>query len=188
MGRLIIAGVVAGLAVFVWGVISHVVLPLGEAGIRSMPNEAPVIESLRANVPEKGLYFFPGFPGDGSMTEEQQNQWAARLRAGPHGILIYDPAGAGMISLRQLAIEVISSILAALLLGYLLSFTSLSLTGRVAFGAGAGLMAWLAVSIPHWNWYQFPIAFTLAEGLDQVVAWGLAALVLSLIARRRATA
>lgn len=188
MGRLIIAGVVAGIAVFIWGAISHVVLPLGDAGIRSMPNEAPVIESLRANLPEKGFYYFPGYPDDGSLTDEQQNQWAARLRAGPHGILIYDPAGAEMISLRQLAIELISNILAAILLGYLLSFTSLSLTGRVAFGAGVGLMISLAVSIPHWNWYQFPIEFTLAEGLIQLVAWALAALVLSLIARRRATA
>lgn len=183
--RLILAGALAGIAVFIWGALAHVLLPLGEAGIRSMPNEAPVLDAMRTNLTEKGLYFFPGMSMDGRATAEQEKDWMARMQDGPNGILVYDPAGHEALSARQLGTELVNDILGGILLGYLLGFTTLGLWGRVAFGAAVGLMGWLAVSVPYWNWYGFPTAFTLGEGVDQVVAWALAALVLSLVMRRR---
>ena len=37
--RLLLAGIVGGIVVFIWGAITHVVLPLGEMGIQNLPNE-----------------------------------------------------------------------------------------------------------------------------------------------------
>ena len=59
MSRLIFASVLAGIAVFLWGFISHAVSPLGEAGLRSLPDEARLLDAMRATIPDKGLYFSP---------------------------------------------------------------------------------------------------------------------------------
>ena len=184
MNRLVFASVLAGIAVFLWGFISHAVTPIGEAGLRSLPDEAHLLDTMRATIPERGLYFFPGVENLGNMTEDEQRAWLDKMKAGPNGLLLFDPAGHEPLSMRQLVIEVINDILAALVLGILLGYTSLTLWGRVGFGAAAGLMGWLAISVPYWNWYQFPSAFILAEGFNQVVAWALAALVLSVVVRR----
>lgn len=184
MNRLIFASVLAGIAVFVWGFISHALSPLGEAGLSSLPNEAPIVEAMRANIPAKGLYFFPGVGDHPDLTEDERRALIDRMKAGPNGLLLYDPEGHELITPGQLMIELIDDFIGALLLGILLGYTSLGLAGRVAFGATVGLMTWLAISVSYWNWYGFPATYILAEGFGQVTAWALAALVLSVVMRR----
>ena len=184
MNRLVFASVLAGIAVFIWGFVSHALSPLGEAGLSSLPNETPIVEVMRTHIPDKGLYFFPGAPAAGTLSEDQQRQWMDRIKAGPNGLLLFDPAGHEPLSVQQLITELVNDFLAALLLGILLGYTRLSLWGCVAFGAAVGLMAWLAISVAYWNWYQFPASYILAEGFGQVVAWALAALVISFVMRR----
>ena len=62
MKRIVIAALVGGLAMFIWGAVSHMATPLGEAGFKTMPaaSEPAVIGALGANVPDDGLYMFPG--------------------------------------------------------------------------------------------------------------------------------
>jgi len=55
--RIILAGIAGGVVLFIWGAFSHMVLPFGEIGIKSMPNEAPVMAAMRSNITEPGLYF-----------------------------------------------------------------------------------------------------------------------------------
>jgi len=43
MTRVFLAGILGGIAMFVWTSIAHTVLPLGEAGIREIPNEKTVL-------------------------------------------------------------------------------------------------------------------------------------------------
>ena len=142
---------------------------------------------MSANIPDRGLYFFPGAPAAGKLSEDQQRQWIDRMKAGPNGLLLFDPAGHEPLSVRQLITELISDFLGALVLGILLGYTGLGLWGRVAFGAAVGLMGWLSVSVAYWNWYQFPTPYALAEGFALVSAWALAALVLSVVMRRAST-
>ena len=60
--RIVLAGVLGGLALFLWGSLSHIVLGLGEVGIREIPpaQEQGVLETLRPGLREPGFYFFPG--------------------------------------------------------------------------------------------------------------------------------
>ncbi len=37
--RVLLAGIAGGIAMFIWACCSHIVLPLGEAGVRMLPNE-----------------------------------------------------------------------------------------------------------------------------------------------------
>ena len=53
MKRIFLAGLLGGIAMFIWTSIAHMALPLGEAGIREIPNEAAVLSAMQSNIAEK---------------------------------------------------------------------------------------------------------------------------------------
>ncbi|HEV2987308.1 MAG TPA: hypothetical protein VG759_02615, partial [Candidatus Angelobacter sp.] len=71
--RVLLAGILDGIAMFLWNFVAHDLLPLGEIGLREIPNEAAVMATMRANMPEPGLYIYPGFglPPDASRAQKE---------------------------------------------------------------------------------------------------------------------
>jgi hypothetical protein len=177
--------VVAGIVVFFWGAISHMALPLGTMGVKSLPNDDAVMAPLRQSVNEPGFYFFPGHDMSRTLTESEQKAYAEKLRLGPSGVIILQPSGAEAMSPRQLLTELATNIVAALLAAILLTQVHSGFVGRVTFVTLLGLFGFVSISVPYWNWYAFPTNFTVAEGIDQVVGWFLAGLVLAAIVRPR---
>ena len=181
MKRILLAALLGGLAAFLWSFISHMALPLGEAGVRTLPNEEATLEGLRGSIPEAGLYLFPLMGNPSEATKEEQARWAEKYRTGPAGILIYRPLGAEFNFPRLLGVELLTNILAALIAALLLARMAGSYLQRVLMVAALGIFAWLSISISYWNWYDFPAAFILAEGLDQFLGWLVAGLVIAKI-------
>jgi len=180
MKRILIAAITGGLIMFAWGAFSHMVLPLGGAGLESLPNEDAILASLRS-IPEAGTYFFPGTDMGKDMTSEQQTAWEAKYRSGPVGLLVYRPAGGDVLSPRRLVNELASNILAAAVAAYLASLIAGPFGCRVLAMGLLGLIAWLSLSISYWNWYSFDITFICAEGVDQVAGWLLSGLAIAKI-------
>ncbi len=59
--RILIAGILGGIVMFIWTSIAHMALPLGEAGINEIPNESAVLGAMQSSIGDKtGLYIFPG--------------------------------------------------------------------------------------------------------------------------------
>ena len=59
--KILLAGVLGGITMFVWTSIAHVALPLGEAGINEIPNESVVLSAMQSSIGETtGLLCFPG--------------------------------------------------------------------------------------------------------------------------------
>jgi hypothetical protein len=161
--------------------LAHMALPLGEAGMRTMPNEDTVRSVLQKNIPEKGLYLFPAYNMREEHSELDDARWAQKYRTGPAGLLVYAPIG-GEINMPVLLLgEFASNILAAAVA----ALVALLLTGgywkRVLALSALGLFAWLSVNVSYWNWYGFPPAFVLAEGLDTLVGAFLSGLVIAKI-------
>ncbi len=123
--RIIIGGLLAGLATFIWGAISHIALGLGNVGIKSISNEAPVLAALQGNIKEAGFYFFPGLDRSPNLTKEQkaavEKAWGEKYLAGPRGILVYHPDGEAPMSPRQLLLQLAAEIVAALVAAFLLA-------------------------------------------------------------------
>jgi hypothetical protein len=62
MKRVLFASLHGGIAMFVWAFVAHEVLPLGEAGVREIPNEAPVLSAMRSSIGDaSGFYIFSGY-------------------------------------------------------------------------------------------------------------------------------
>ena len=191
--RILLGGVVGGIVMFLWGALSHMVLGLGETGIKELPNEEAVIAAMRAATREPGFYFFPGREESPGMTKEQQQaamqKWEAKYREGPTGILIYHPQGEQPLSPKQLLRQVGFNIMSGLLAAFLLSKALGGLPGfggRVLFVTLLGLFGSLIVNFPYWNWYRFPSNYTLAVLADQLISFCLAGLAIAPIVKRSA--
>jgi hypothetical protein len=174
MKRLLVAGVLGGVALFVWGFLSHVILPLGQTGLRTLPDEVLVVGPMQQSLQEPGIYVFPGMNPDLQSDPAVVEAWAEKHRAGPRGLIVYNPEGADPMSPTQLAIELLSNILAAVVAAYLISKTGAPMARVIWLSMLLGLFAWAVVHVSHWNWYGFPGDYTAAALLDEVVGWSLA--------------
>jgi hypothetical protein len=180
--KIVLSGIVGGVVVFLWGALSHMALPLGTMGLKTLPGEDAVLAPMRDSIHEPGFYFFPGIELD-NPTPEAQAAWDAKMKAGPTGILIYHPSGMTPMS-RLFAIELASGILAAILASFIVNSVVAGYGIRVLCVTAMGLFGWLTISVPYWNWYRFPVGITLAEGIDQTVGWLLAGLAIAGIVGR----
>jgi hypothetical protein len=92
MARIFLAGLLGGIAMYIWTYIAYNALPLGNIGLRKLPNEPAILHALQSNIAEKsGVYLFPGLrlgsnPSD-KKTEAADNL-AETVARYPSGMLI----------------------------------------------------------------------------------------------------
>ena len=184
--KILVAGMVAGLVLFLWESVAHMVLPLGEAGVKALPNEAAVLAALKDNIKAPGFYFFPagGIDQPGMTKEQQQKAFenqARMMRAGPSGIMIVHPEGLAGISAANLVTQFASDVIVMLLAAFLLARATMlaGFGARVGFVAMLGLIPTLRVDLPQWNWYGFPAAYTTAQLVMHLVGFAAGGLVLA---------
>jgi hypothetical protein len=188
MKRILLAAVTGGVAIFIWGFLAHSVLPLGQAGIKMLPNEDAVIEGLRATITEPGLYYYPGIDPAQRANAQATEEWTRKHVAGPTGLILFQPAGSQPASPQQLLLELLGDIFAAFIAAYLLSKTSAPFARMVWLAMLLGIFAWAVVSVRYWNWYGFPPDFTAAAALDHAVGWTLGGIGMAFVLKPRAGA
>ena len=49
MARIVIGGIVAGIILFFWGFVSHMLLPIGEMGLQIIPHEEELAQRMKSN-------------------------------------------------------------------------------------------------------------------------------------------
>lgn len=169
MGKKLLAGILGGLAFFLWSFIAHMFLGLGEVGLQEIPNEQAVVSVMKANMPASGLYIFPGWglPPDATHSQKmkamQSDAVQARIKAGPTGVLVYHATGQEPLSPRQMITELVTNIVQIFLAVLLLGQTRIvNFVGRWRFITIAGLLAAISTNISYWNWYGYPGNYTLA--------------------------
>jgi hypothetical protein len=186
MKKVLAPGVLGGLLVFVWSAFAHMVLPIGEMGLKTLPggNEEAVLNAMKSNIQQSGLYFMPGYDMSRKPTEAEMTAFQAKYEAGPTAFLVYHPTGEKAMSPGQLIRQALFNILCGLIAAFIMSMTVASLATRGVMVALMGLFAWVEVNLPYWNWYRFPADFTLGAGLDQVVGWLLGGFLIAWLIQR----
>lgn len=174
--RLIVATVLGGLTMFMWGGLSHSVIFIG-TGFKQLPNEDKVLEALKTNIPEQGLYFFPGKDFRNS-TKEQDLAFETKFKTGPAGMLIYRPIGGSPFSVDKLTTQFFSNLLSVFIAVLIASLIYAKYWIRVVVITLLGLLSCSAVSSIYWNWYEFPTSFFVAQILDMVIGFFLTGLVI----------
>lgn len=180
IARILLAGIIGGIIVFVWGFVSHAVLPLGKMGVKALSNEDAVVSALKAGAKEPGVYMFPG----GDM-ETAANRAALddKYKAGPRGIIVVDPAPSnqGVMSPMQLGVEFASNVLAALVAAMIVSVIAAATITRIFVVGMMGLFSWLSHSVSYWNWYKFPTDYIVADLMIELVGWLAAGIFIAMI-------
>lgn len=157
MKRILIVGVLAGLAMFIWESIAHMALPLGEMGLSTLPNEAAMRAALAAQVgAHDGLFVYPAV------------QMGETPSPGPWGLLLYHPAVT--FSWAALGWEALVELVMGVGLAGLVALAApASFRRSMAISALVGFAAAVAVSPSYTIWFGFPAAYTAGQ---MIVAFG----------------
>jgi hypothetical protein len=131
--RVLLAGVLGAVAMFLWSAVAHMALPLGEAGIKQIPKEEALLSTMQSTLSEPGLYMFPNMAPGGDMAQQEQ-----KMSKGPSGMLMYFPKRDFAFG-QLLGVQFVTQLVQALIAVYLLSLTSLgTFGGRLGFFSIAG--------------------------------------------------
>jgi hypothetical protein len=180
--RILLAGLLGAIAMYVWTSIAHMATPLATVGIGKMSDEQAVLDAMKKGVgKEPGFYFFPWVdPNDPDLMEKE----AARMKTEPSGFMIYQPPGASADMTPMLIKEFVKEFAQSLLAAFLLSLTFLAgYFQRVGFVALVGVFAVLGTNASYWIWYGFPLSYTLAAMTIELVGAILAGFVIAALVK-----
>ena len=74
--RILLAGVLGGIVMFIWTSIAHMPLPLGEAGINEIPNESAVLGAMQSSIGDTPTFIF--FPVSALVKTQRARKRARR--------------------------------------------------------------------------------------------------------------
>jgi hypothetical protein len=187
--RILIAGLLAGLVLFVWEFAAHEFLPLGEAGFQPLPNEAATLAVMRDAIRQPGLYLFPApeFQPDMTTAQKQEAMQKSMDRAltGPTGLMVFHPNGVPFSFSRNLAIQFGADVVVMWICAWILALVtrSASYWQLVIIAMLLGFIPVLRTEIPYWNWYNFPAVYTLSQTVIHVVGLTLGGMILAKLVR-----
>src|SRR5579884_2554238 len=115
MKRVILAGVLGGLAMFIWTFVAHMLLPLGEAGVKQIDHEESLLGAMQSTLNSPGFYIYPNMPPD-----HDQAAYMKKVESGPSGILVYLPRRHFSFA-ASLGTEFLSELIQALIAAYVVS-------------------------------------------------------------------
>jgi hypothetical protein len=169
MKRILLTALLGGLAMFAWKSVAHMALPLGQSGMREIPNEPALLGAMHSTLGDAaGLYFFPSM----GSAPDAMAQYDKKLATNPSGLLIYHPPGAKSLTAAQMITELTTEMLEALLAAILLSRTRIATYwGRTGFVTIVGIVASMATNLSYWNWYGFPIDYTGVYMMIEIVGF-----------------
>jgi hypothetical protein len=181
MNRLIVPALLAAVVVFIWMFISWTVIGWHNIDIKNLPNGDTLTEQMKESMNEPGIYIYPGHPDGGDDTNLEE--WTNKYKTGPLvNFMVYNPNGADPMNPMNFIKGFIINFIAAFLAGVLLIMTlaqNPSFWRRVIFVTLLGLFAGFIGPFIEWNWWGFPLAYTIVAVVDFIVTWFLAGLVLA---------
>jgi hypothetical protein len=191
--RILLAGILGGVVMFIWSFVAHDVLPIGDLGVKVMPNEDAVTSALQTSLGDNpGFYIFPsgGLTPDatGEQKKAAMKKMEEQMAAGAFGVLIYRPKRVFNFP-KRLGIEFATEVLESILAIWLLAQTQISrFRCRVGFILVAGILASITTNVPYMNWYGFPKIYELGYMTTQIVGFLLMGIVAALVLGKRSAA
>lgn len=182
--RFILAGVLAGVAMFAWGAVSHMMLPWHEATMQTFRDEDLVAEVLMKEAPKSGIYVAPmaGMLDEGISAEESeirmQEAWDKGAK-GPNIFLSFHREGKDGMAAPMILDFLTLTLLAFGMLWLLGSVTTLSFAGKVLFVTIAGTIGMALVQLEQWIWWSFTSGYALVNIVDSAIRWAVGGAVLA---------
>lgn len=169
MRSLIIGALLGAVIAFVWQGISWMALPWHCKSMKKIRNEEFVGWVLKENARKDGVYVIPHFDCDG---DEQSASWKESAEQGPYVFASIRTKGiSGSMLGNSVTSFVMFLILSGIATALLMRTGGLSYAGRVLFVFGIGTISAIVATIPMWNWFAFPMSYTLINLGDTLITW-----------------
>jgi hypothetical protein len=173
--KLLLGSLIAGFAMFMWGFVSWMALSWHQP--RSVKNEQAVLEVLKANVTEHGLYMVPGaLNADGSHKSEEE--WMKQTAAGPVMSGVIRPGANHRSMASYMGWGFATQWFCALLVGLMISRVPMPYPCIIKLCAMLGVLITAVNHLPNINWYDFPVNDIWPFLVDNVVTMTLAGAIL----------
>ncbi len=179
MKKIVISVVLGGVLFFAASAAGWMLMPWKNHGMKKIPEETLVRDTLKVVVQEPGLYFFPSDQtANGTMDQKQHMEMAM---SGPVGMLFYTPLGKNTMG-KQMVIGLLQSFaIAGFCLWLLIMMRARITTGRERFLTilGLGFFVWFCTDLVNWNWMFHPGNYIFPVLLDHLFSFGILGLVLA---------
>lgn len=180
MGKALIKGTISGaIIVFIWMMLSWMVIPWHCAVMSAFTDPAKVSSVIMENTTDEGIYVLPSFCDATNMEAHTE-----LMKKGPVIFASVQRYGFDVDSAAPYILSFITQLIGAFLVTYLLLLAKQKGYWRgVWFVTLIGLTVGVIGSLPYWNWWGFTLGFVGVEILDLVISWFLAGLAISAFCR-----
>ncbi len=182
MKKIVLAGLLGGIVLYVWSFLAWFVLPIHATTMRGVSNEDALRAMLRDNMTQKGVYAIP-YVGPGS-DKAAMDAFQQKVREGPNGMIVYDPNGTDPMMLAQMVIGFFIDVLSAALAAWFLSRSTAAAGGyfaRVVYCGMLGVFVSIFSHLVMWNWMGFPADLVRDLIVDSITSWILAGIAIAAI-------
>lgn len=165
--KVIISGMIAGIIVFVWGMLSWMVLPWHTATVHDFGNEMVVSKAISAATLESGVYSIP------SMKDQDKDY------DGP--IVFVSVKKEKVLKMPWCMIGgLVIQMLAGIFLAWILSLSKIEgFKERLHIICKVVFFAVIVCVIPDWYWWGFSTGYSLVMIADLLIGWGIAGIFLA---------
>lgn len=161
---------IGGIIVFLWLMISWMVLPMHQTSINKFTDESEVSSCVMRYAPTDGVYVIPSWEQIEKGEDSKSPFVLVNIRRGVDYTNM----------VRNIICGVITQIIGAALITYLLLQTkAMKYWNRVWFVTIIGLVVGILGSVPAWNWWYFPSGWVVLEIFDYIIGWFLGGLVIA---------
>lgn len=176
--KLVKAALVGGCIVFIWGMISWMVLPWHRHCLKKFSNESTVATVIKKNVSEDGIYILPNtFSYSEGTSHSEMTKGMKMMEEGPFVFASVKVHGVGKMSAKPFVISLIIQIIGAFIVTWMLMKTKgLTFWRQVGFFTLFGLGVGILGLLPAWNWWGFSFSYVLVGIVDTAIGWFLAGL------------
>lgn len=167
---LIRCSILGGVIVFLWSMLSWMILPIHKNMMNQFTDESRVVSEILDAAPKDGIYIYPTWSAFADAKEKVMPSLFVNVKRNVN----YGDMTA------QMVIGLIMQIIGAGLITYLLlQAKTMKYWSRVKFVTIVGIAIALIGVAPVWNWWHFPGLWMTIEFFDIVIAWFLGGLVIA---------
>jgi hypothetical protein len=178
--RVIISAIVGGILVFLWGMVSWMVLPYHTMSIHQFKDEAAITKAITAQVDHSGVYVLPFVPADilSKPAAEQKASWGevqAKQEKGPLVFASVSLEGLQYSMQYAMTCAALLQIAGAFIISLILwCFCCSGYFCRVLTVSTIGLLVGLLGLAPFMIWWKFSQPFILTCAADALIGWTIA--------------
>lgn len=168
--KILLGAVIGGALMFGAGYIEHEQLHWGDRQMKNPKDVSSLVNAIKADCPEPGVYAFPKPPADFAKksADEQKKVWdqlGEEYKAGRYGFVVAPKAGEDFSLMNFLIYEGASNVIACFLASLVVAMTrpSIGFLGRWFVVVVIGLFSWASVNASYHIWYHFPLEYVQDE-------------------------